>query len=125
MRTVRFRSTSKKPYPLKIEQAENHQPLIEKVFQLASEIRAYRPDFQARLVYMGGNVVLVKVKGEIVGHLSLSDARRYREKFLQLGFCKEEVECFANISHFSIDGQRVYEICLDLDIKEMSVETLQ
>ena len=125
MRIVRFRSTNKKPYPLKIEVTAAYYPEINRALGLALEIPGYKPDFQAHLVYMRGDVVLVKAKAQTVGHLSRVDARRFRKRLLELGLCDVAVECFANLSHSSLDFKQPYEICLDLDIQQMSVETLQ
>ena len=125
MRIVRFHSTNKKPYPLKIEVTAAYYPEIKRALGPALEIPGYKPDFGAQLVYMRGDVVLVKAKGQIVGHLSRADARRYRKRLLELGLCDVTVECCGNIGHSNLDFKQPYEICLDLDIQQMSVETLQ
>jgi hypothetical protein len=132
MEKVHFVSTYSDRYPLSIEGESNYQENINSLIPYVdSDKKRYREDgFSAELIleddnpYDPNNAVRVEIDGEIVGHLSMGNARRYRK-----GLAKINLTNVIGVCGAAIFGKKEYEfgdmnfgVWLDLDLKDLQIE---
>ena len=128
---IRFQSSYQEPYPLQVQGESYYRKNIEDITNYMGEEEGVNADdFIAQLIlddkniYDPGNAVRVEIEGKIVGHLSKTAAKKYRQRLAQLALSDVIGECYASIRGGFITregSQADFGVRLDLNLDDFEV----